>query len=82
MLAEIEAYERLFCVSFSVWDRTVICRLDDVVYPAINGRISRRLQNAGQEGPTQIPVSDGATAAQSWEARAKVWNEQRRKAGK
>lgn len=77
-LHELRVYDEDYFVGLTIWDKKTLCRMDDTVCPAINGRIARVMKSGGKAEPVQIDIHDGASIAQSFKARAEAMNAQRK----
>lgn len=55
-LESIAAYERMFGADFTIWERRVLCLLDDAVTGALNSRLTKRLKTGSK------PSKDGAVS--------------------
>lgn len=70
-LGDIRTYSEDYGVELTIWDKRVLCRMDDAVVPVINGRMAKAAKGGHRE-PVQVDASDTATIAQNMRARAKA----------
>lgn len=58
ILESLDAYEGHVGVAFSLWERRVLCRVDDAVVSLLNGRVAERDKPAKDDKPAAISMTD------------------------